>query len=98
MIIYIAGPMSGLPDNNYPAFNAEAARLRAQGYEVRNPAEGPECFSWSDYMRMSIRQLVTCDTIRLLHGWEESSGAMLEVYIADRLGMRFFYPQQEVTP
>ena len=27
--IYIAGPMSGLPDLNYPAFNAMAERLRA---------------------------------------------------------------------
>ena len=30
--IYIAGPMSGLPELNYPAFNAMAERLRAHGH------------------------------------------------------------------
>ncbi|MCY1527250.1 hypothetical protein D9M68_623110 [compost metagenome] len=37
--IYLAGPMTGLPEFNYPAFHAEAARLRALGYQVENPAE-----------------------------------------------------------
>ena len=39
--IYIAGPMSGLPDLNSPAFNAMAERLRAHGHHVENPAENP---------------------------------------------------------
>lgn len=39
--IYIAGPMSGLPEFNYPAFNRAAAVLRAQGHHVENPAENP---------------------------------------------------------
>jgi hypothetical protein len=37
--IYIAGPMSGVPEFNFPAFNSAAARLRAQGHEVFNPAQ-----------------------------------------------------------
>ena len=37
--IYIAGPMSNMPSLNFPAFHAEAARLRGLGYEVVNPAE-----------------------------------------------------------
>src|SRR5690606_26470176 len=37
--IYIAGPMTGLPDLNFPAFHAEAARLRSRGVDVVNPAE-----------------------------------------------------------
>ncbi len=40
--IYISGPMSGLPECNYPAFNAAAAHLRALGYSVENPAENPD--------------------------------------------------------
>ena len=37
--VYISGAMTGLPDNNYPAFHAKATELRAKGYIVRNPAE-----------------------------------------------------------
>lgn len=37
--LYLAGPMRGLPHFNFPAFNRAAARLRAQGYYVFNPAE-----------------------------------------------------------
>ena len=38
MKVYIAGPMSGYPDMNGPAFDKKADELRAQGYEVVNPA------------------------------------------------------------
>ena len=39
MRIYIAGPMSGLPSFNFPAFDAAARDLREQGYDVVSPAE-----------------------------------------------------------
>lgn len=85
--VYLAGPMSGLPDNNYPAFNAEAARLRAMGYLVENPAENtpPECNSWEGWMRLSIRQMLTCDIVALLSGWSYSRGARIEYNLAQEL-------------
>lgn len=85
--IYIAGPMTGLPENNYPAFNAVAKDLRALGYEVENPAENPACETWEGYMRLSLRQIALCDEVYFLRGWANSRGATFERKVAQELGL-----------
>ena len=87
--IYVAGPMSGLPEFNYPAFHEAEAALRAIGYHVENPArnEPPPCGTWEGWLRLAIAQVVTCDEIALLPGWEQSKGATLEFHIARQLSM-----------
>lgn len=42
MKIYLAGPMRGYQDFNFPAFHAAAKKLRAEGHTVFNPAEKDE--------------------------------------------------------
>lgn len=39
MRVYLSGPMRGIPEWNYPLFNAAAAEIRARGHECFNPAE-----------------------------------------------------------
>ena len=96
--IYLSGKMSGLPDNNYPAFNAEAARLRAMGYWVENPAENPAppCGTWAGYMRTAVRQMLVCDQVASLPGWKRSRGALIEHWIATAFGMPSV-PCEEIT-
>lgn len=88
--IYLASPMSGFPDNNYPAFHAEAARLRSLGYTVENPAENdpPPCCTWLGWMRLGLAQLIRCDTIAMLDDWHYSKGATIEWQLASQLGMK----------
>ena len=87
--VYLSGPMTGLPDLGFPAFHAEALRLRGMGFDVVNPAElctDPHA-RWADCMRVDIAALVTCDGLALLPGHEGSRGVALERHIAEALNM-----------
>lgn len=91
MNVYVAGPMAGIPEFNYPAFNAAAERLGALGYRVLNPADieqhndtgKPQEWRW--YMRHALRMVLEADALALLPGWEDSKGATLEVKVAAAL-------------
>lgn len=88
-LIYLSGPMTGIPGLNFPAFHAEAARLRALGYLVENPAElNPDSdASWHACMRADLKALLDCDALALLPGWQKSAGAHLEMHVAHRVGI-----------
>jgi len=94
-MIYLCGPMSGLPDFNRPSFNQAAAELRSLGYEVHNPAEVklpdgvPE--TWENYMREAITALAKCDTLVYLPETSQSRGARIEYRLAGDLGFDTFY-------
>ena len=91
--IYIAGPMTGMPEHNFPAFHAAAERFRKAGWDVTNPAEnfrGRTDLPRSAYLRADVVLLAQCDAIALLPGWERSAGATLEVVLAAEIGLSFF--------
>lgn len=94
--IYIAGPMTGIPELNFPAFHSAAAQLRSKGFEVINPAEinADPSAGWTDCMRADIRELVTCDAVYFLPGFDKSRGAQLERHIAKALNMTLMYADE----
>lgn len=99
--IYISGPMTGILDNNYPAFNRLAALLREVNYLVYNPAEnfgGALGLDRKDYMRIDLCHLLQARTLILLPGWENSGGAKLERMIAQELELpvQLYYETEKV--
>ena len=92
--VYIAGPMSGLPEFNYPAFFAAEELLREWGLNPQNPARNPEQENWQGYMKLAIAMLMTCEAIYLLPGWERSPGALIEHDLARRCGLEVVYPHE----
>ena len=109
--IYISGPMTGLPDLNFPAFYAAQKLLEAQGYTVVNPAEVGKHLNKKGlipkgltekqlhlfYVREDIAAMITggCMAIYLLKGWELSIGAWMEVDVARMLQFEFVYETKQ---
>jgi nucleoside 2-deoxyribosyltransferase len=89
--IYLAGPMTGLPEYNYPAFFAAEQALKERGFAVLNPASsfgGDVNLPREYYLRSAISMLLQADAVMLLDGWEKSKGAKLEREIAFELGLK----------
>lgn len=106
MRVYIAGPMTGLPKFNYPAFRAAANRLRSIGVTVVSPVEiaekygAPEEVSadpskLADLIIEELDALGTCDAIYLLPGWQRSVGARRELYLALSRKLEIIVPGSE---
>lgn len=86
--LYIAGPMSSYPENNYPAFNDAAKRLMDVGFEVVNPAGVHlEKCHYVDLLREDLRVMLECHGVAVLESWWESTGARNEVQVAGLLRM-----------
>lgn len=91
---YIAGPMTGRPDWNYPAFMEAEAWLRERfpGDTVLNPTtqfDGDTTLPRGTYLRHALANVASCDRILLLPGWTDSEGACLEVVAGYHCGVEF---------
>lgn len=87
--VYISGAITNNPNYKKDFALAEEI-LKKRGYEVVNPASLGEVdgWTWKDYMKRNIKQLMECDAILLLDGWTKSKGATLEAIIAKNLGLK----------
>lgn len=87
--VYIAGPMSGHDDYNYPAFHEAAQRWAEEGWEVENPAthfDGDQSLPYETYISAALSKVPFCDVLTLLPGWKNSRGARMERYVAEEMG------------
>ena len=88
MKIYIAGSITNNPDYEKQFKQAEK-RLISEGHAVINPVKNLG-FSYREYIDMGLCELMRCDAIYLLPGWEKSHGAKLEFAYAKTVGLRIF--------
>jgi Domain of unknown function (DUF4406) len=103
--LYLAGPMTGLPDFNFPAFDLAEESLSRSGYTIFNPAQMDRDVGFDpksavvseaflrDALRRDLSAICECDAIAMLPGWEKSGGATVEWTLAKHLGLKIIYLQ-----
>jgi hypothetical protein len=84
---YISGPMTGLPDFNYPAFEAAEEALQLRGLNVKSPHRIPHpeddlLKTWEYFMREALKIQLECTHQLMLPGWDKSKGGRREFDIA----------------
>ncbi len=94
--LYIAGPMRGIAEYNFPAFLEAENQLKSMGYKVLSPAtqdvlEGfethtPESELTGDdferWVKRDMDMVSKSDGVCVLPGFEKSKGAQVEVTVA----------------
>lgn len=96
MRVYLAGPMRGYEQFNFPAFHKASAALRAKGFDVFNPAERDEADGFdplhgkvktlAEYMAVDLPEVCSRDAIVVMPGYDKSEGTGIELGVATALG------------
>jgi hypothetical protein len=93
--IFLSGPMRGITDLNFPAFNdaEESLHNRFPKAKIFNPARcfgGDQSRDLRDYLAADFTFLLAeADSIAFLPGWEGSEGALIEHAIARAISLDF---------
>lgn len=90
MTIYIAGPMTGIPDYNRPAFHEAEKLLNDLGHVVINPARLPTGLDKNSYMPICTAMIDAVEAVCFLPGWMGSEGASLEYLYARHQGKTIY--------
>lgn len=98
VIVYIAGPVTGIEEGNRPLFDQAEYYLTSQGATALNPSMLPDGLSsHQSYMNITMPMLREAHAVLMLPGWHKSVGAKMEYDEARRLGMPvyMFRPVQD---
>lgn len=90
MVIYIAGPITGIADYR-EKFSAAERKLKAAGHIVFSPAYLPAGLPRDEYMPIGRAMMDACEAAYFLKGWERSIGARVEFDYATRRGMQLMF-------
>lgn len=95
MIVYLAGPITGVYDYKNK-FRAAEDRMKDMGHIVMNPAFLPAGLrKESDYMDICRQMIDKCDAVYFLTGWTNSQGAGKEFNYANDTGKILIYEAEE---
>lgn len=97
MRFYVSGGITGIEDAR-ARFEAAGLYLASEGHEALLPYEIPPCtdgtciehpgnprsngHTWSCWLRYDLAEMLRCDAVLTLPGWQTSRGAVLEVQTA----------------
>jgi len=87
MIYYLCGPTTGVKDYKCN-FEKVEKEYTQKGHTVLNPAWIPKSLSWEKAMSIDMVIVQECEVLLLLPGWENSSGALIEKALAEKIGKR----------
>lgn len=76
-VVYIAGPIAGVPEYYKPFEHMEDA-LTGWGFVALTPTRLPQGLTDAAYMRIDMAMMDTADAVVFLPGWQHSKGATLE--------------------
>jgi hypothetical protein len=93
--IYIAGPITGVPDY-MRTFNQAENALLMQGHTVLNPARTLLGLPNEKAMRVCLAMVEIADAVLMLPGWGSSPGANLEGAYAGYTGKTIYFDLGEV--
>lgn len=93
MKIFISGKITGNP-NYKEHFDKAEEELRQLGNIPINPTILPLGLSDTDYMKIGLSMLETCDAVYMLSNWENSKGATIEYNYARYLNKFIYFEEQ----
>lgn len=91
MVIYIAGPMSGIENYNRKAFIKAEIELSVKGHTPITSAGLPTTLPEDKYMPICTAMIDAAEAIYMLDGWAKSNGAVAEYFYATRQKKKVYY-------